>query len=155
MSVAWIHVDALEEARRYARDRHPLETGGLLLGWSEDVTGDAVVAAIVGPGPAAEHGLMSFLPDDQWQRAELARRYAGSGRVHGYLGDWHTHPNGAGRASSRDRRTLASIAAAPLARAPRPLLAIVSGDPDGPVHVWRHRHRFMPLELLATRPYEP
>jgi integrative and conjugative element protein (TIGR02256 family) len=91
MSVAWIRADALDEVRRHARDRHPLETGGLLLGWTDDATGDAVVAAIVGPGPAAKHGRTSFLPDHDWQRAELARRYAGSGRVHVYLGDWHTH----------------------------------------------------------------
>ncbi len=155
MSVAWIRADALDEVRRHARDRHPLETGGLLLGWTDDATGDAVVAAIVGPGPAAKHGRTSFLPDHDWQRAELARRYAGSGRVHVYLGDWHTHPNGSGRPSGRDRRTLASIAAAPLARAPRPLLAIVAHGPDGPVHVWRHRRRPPPLERLVPRPYEP
>jgi len=115
MSVAWIRADALDEVRRHARDRHPLEAGGLLLGWTDDATGDAVVAAIVGPGPAAKHGRTSFLPDHDWQRAELARRHAGSGRVHVYLGDWHTHPSGSGRPSGRDRGTLALIAAAPLA----------------------------------------
>ncbi len=155
MSVAWIRADALDEVRRCARDRHPLETGGLLLGWTDDATGDAVVAAIVGPGPAAKHGRMSFRPDHDWQRAELARRYAGSGRVHGYLGDWHTHPSGSGRPSDRDRRTLALIAAAPLARAPKPLLAIVADGPDGTIHVWRHRRRPLSLERLVPRPYGP
>lgn len=151
MSVAWIHADAIGQLRRLARDRHPLETGGLLLGWTGDATGDAVVAEIIGPGPAARHATASFLPDHSWQREELARRYAESGRVHAYLGDWHTHPGGTGRASGRDRRTLASIAAAPLARAPRPLLAILAGSPDGPLAVWRHRRRPLPLELLPTR----
>lgn len=155
MSVAWIRAHALEEVRRCARDRHPLETGGLLLGWVHDASGDAVVAEIVGPGPAALHGAASFLPDHEWQRAELARRYAASGRVHSYLGDWHTHPGGTGRPSVRDRRTLAAIAAAPSARIPRPLLAIVSGSPDGPVDAWRHRRRPLPLERIATRLYDP
>lgn len=155
MSYAWIYDDALAEVRSLARDRHPLETGGLLLGWTDEDTGDAVVAAIIGPGPEARHGPASFLPDGDWQRSELARRYADSGRVHGYLGDWHTHPLGTGRPSGPDRRTLASIARAPLARAPRPLLAILSGDPDGPVAVWRHRRRPLPLERLPVRAYGP
>lgn len=155
MSTAWIDAAALDQARRHAHERHPLETGGLLLGWTDDATGDAVVAEIIGPGPAADHRRTSFLPDNDWQRAELARRYAASGRLHGYLGDWHTHPDGTGHPSVRDRRTLAGIAAAPLARAPRPLLVILAGRPDGPVHVWRHRKRPLPLERLTTKPYGP
>jgi integrative and conjugative element protein (TIGR02256 family) len=92
MSTAWIDAAALDQARHHAHERHPLETGGLLLGWTDDATGDAVVADIIGPGPAADHRRTSFLPDNDWQRAELARRYAASGRLHGYLGDWHTTP---------------------------------------------------------------
>lgn len=48
------------------------ETGGLLLGyWS----GDAMVISEV----RAVRTKTSFLPDDGWQTAELAKRYAASG----------------------------------------------------------------------------
>jgi integrative and conjugative element protein (TIGR02256 family) len=135
---AWIRPAALDGIRLLAADRHPLETGGLLLGWNDAASGDAVIAEIVGPGAAAKHRHAAFSPDHPWQRDELARRYAASGRLHGYLGDWHTHPGGGGHPSRRDRRTAASIARAPLARAPRPLMAILADGPDGPLCVWRY-----------------
>lgn len=114
-----------------------------------------MVADVIGPGPAAHHGATCFRPDAEWQTGEVARRYQKSGRLHTYLGDWHTHPHGSGFPSRRDRRTMAVVAHTPAARAPHPLLLIVEGTPDGPLMVWRRLGCWRPLQHLTVRTYTP
>ena len=75
-------------------------------------------AIAIGPGPAAVHAARRFAPDADYHEHEVARRYEASGRVDGYLGDWHTHPLGRPRLSRADRRTLRLIARSSAARAP-------------------------------------
>ncbi|WP_439472059.1 Mov34/MPN/PAD-1 family protein [Brevundimonas sp.] len=87
-------------AEQYA----PLETGGVLLGWRKGP--DRVVTAIVGPGPRALHGRHMFLPDHVWQIAQIDEAFARSNGDLDYLGDWHTHPDGAAALSELDRKTL-------------------------------------------------
>jgi integrative and conjugative element protein (TIGR02256 family) len=104
-------------------NRHPIrETGGALLGWQD--RSDTVVAAVIGPGPKAKHGLWSFEPDGAWQTAEGARIYAESNRTIAYVGDWHTHPRGAPRPSRTDEATMRSIAKDSAFRRPEPLSLI-------------------------------
>ena len=67
---------------------------------------------------------------------EIAEHYYASGRVETYLGDWHSHPNGGGRLSSLDRRTLAMIAGFDAARAPRPLMAVLHGGEPWRLAIW-------------------
>lgn len=114
--------------RDEAARRDPHETGGVLLGyWGEDA---AVVADMVGPGPDALHGPNGFVPDAEYQEMEIAQRYETSGRIVTYMGDWHSHPGGSGRVSRLDLRTLHTIAREPAARAPAPIMLVVSdGDP--------------------------
>ncbi len=102
-----------------------------------------VVEEAIGPGPAAEHERRSFLPDADWQRAEVARLYHASGRMCTYLGDWHTHPEGGRlRPSSLDRRAARTIARAPSARAPLPLMLIVAPGASDSLRaaVFEYRH---------------
>lgn len=112
-----------EEASRLA----PLETGGVLLGWGLDHE-EVVVADLVGPGPNATHRCDRFEPDTHWQRLGIAEAYARSGRIHRYLGDWHSHPGGSTTPSRRDSRTARKISRHRAARARRPVMLIVSGD---------------------------
>jgi integrative and conjugative element protein (TIGR02256 family) len=120
----WCDSSALDELLCEAR-RWPLrETGGALLGWRDD--GESVIAAVLGPGPRARHGLRSFEPDAEWQNERGRRRYIESGRRIAYLGDWHSHPHGGGAPSDQDRETVDIIATDPAFRAPRPLYAIAS-----------------------------
>jgi len=110
----------LGEARRW-----PVrETGGALLGWRDNH--DAVIAAVLGPGPEAQHGFSSFEPDGPWQNREGHRIYHESGRTIAYLGDWHTHPRGSARPSRRDLQTAQETAADEKFRAPDPLYGIAS-----------------------------
>ena len=150
MTRAWLARVAEAELRHEA-SRHPdAETGGLLLGfWSGD---HVLVTGAIGPGPGAVRSKTTFLPDDAWQTAELAQRYAASGRRHTYLGDWHTHPGGGSRLSRRDRRTLSEIAHHAESRAPQPLFAILAPAPDGEITMWCYAGRGRrPKRLAVTR----
>lgn len=115
--------DILAEAKRHA----PLETGGMLLGYSSPGTEpeELMVQAVTGPGPDAVHLTNRFEPDATWQQQRLAEAYERSGRTTTYLGDWHTHPGGAPTASRADRRTARRIARTQAARMPRPLMLIL------------------------------
>lgn len=132
------------EAARYPDD----ETGGLLLGYRTG-TGTVIVDA-VGPGPAATRTPKFFHPDDPWQQEQLAEKYRASGRLHTYLGDWHTHPHGIARPSRTDRRTLTRIAHHRPARQPAPLTAILAPDSVGPLVFWLHTGRWTHPHLLAV-----
>lgn len=137
-NTCWLSTDAHQTIREEAAN-HPLaETGGVLLGYYSPV-GSVVVAEATGPGPGARRTADSFHPDAAWQRAEIAARYAASGRINTYLGDWHTHPDGVLSPSPTDIRTLRRIARTAAARAPHPLMAILAPDSNGSVAIWQHR----------------
>lgn len=123
----WFRSDALEELFSLADEWFPLETGGILVGYLVEGADEAVVCSVVGPGPDARHSPTTFEPDGPFHREQLAHAYASSGRVHGYLGDWHSHPHGEPILSWRDQRTLCSIARTPDARAPRPIMFVTGG----------------------------
>lgn len=144
---------------REAQVRSPMETGGMLLGYVSPGRGtdQIVIDEIVGPGPRAIHERRRFEPDGAWQEARLADRYEASGRITTYLGDWHTHPDGAPTPSRRDRRTVRAIARSRAARAPRPLMFIMAFDLDhtagagwyGAMYRWGSgRLERVPCELL-------
>lgn len=114
-----------------ARSSYPLETGGVLVGyWSSDWK-SVLVTGVIGAGPAATNERTSFTPDSEWQADQLARLYEESGRRHGYLGDWHSHPNVVPRPSWRDRLVARKIARSEPARAPRALMLIAGIGSDG------------------------
>jgi integrative and conjugative element protein (TIGR02256 family) len=150
MGTAWLSTSALTVMRADAELHRTCETGGLLLGYVQDP--DVVICDVIGPGPGAQRTDTTFLPDDRWQTEELAERYAASGRSHTYLGDWHTHPAGAGTLSGRDRRTLRRIARARQARIAAPVsLVLVPNSEKETVAVWRYAGRFhRPTRLRLT-----
>lgn len=106
---------------------HPLETGGLLLGYTTP-NGEVVIRDVVLGGPKAKRTRDGFVPDAAWQEADLARRYRASGRMDWYLGDWHTHPEGGTLVSHKDRRTARRIATSPDARVPKPIMLILAAS---------------------------
>lgn len=120
-----------------AKHAFPNETGGVLIGYWAVLFQEIVLTTVVGPGPHAIHGTDSFMPDSEYQEAEIARYYHASGRLHTYLGDWHTHPNSSPRMSRIDRKTLKNIAGDPDARTPVPIMAILAGGKPWTLRVWR------------------
>lgn len=132
-----------------AERTYPFETGGVLLGyWSIPYT-EVAITDVVGPGPRAIHEPTRFVPDADYQEAEIADRYLSDPAHRTYLGDWHSHPRGQANLSSEDRRTLLSIATYQEARAPVPLMAVLTRDTEWQVSVWRFRPPI--IELLGSR----
>lgn len=114
----------------------PQETGGVLMGYWVSPE-EVVVAHATSAGPNARHMRDGYEPDIAHDQVEIARIYESSGRLHTYLGDWHTHPATGPGMSRRDRRTLVGIAADPGARASAPLMVIVGWEVDSMVAaVW-------------------
>ena len=132
---AWLYESVLDEIHIESQKVFPLETGGILIGYwgSRGNTLQPVVTQVIGPGPRARHSQNRFSPDYDYQEIEVAKRYASSGRVETYLGDWHTHPNGSPNLSWTDKRTLKRIAKNPSNRATIPLMLVVGGDLNDPL----------------------
>lgn len=120
-----------------AERAYPNETGGVLLGYWATPHSEVVVTAVVGPGPRAIHEPTRFIPDADYHRIEIAHRYLADSRRTTYLGDWHSHPQGGAKLSSKDRKTLLQIATFEAARAPVPLMAILTLEAEWQVMVWR------------------
>lgn len=145
---AWLDAVANAALRKEVRNHPGNETGGLLLGyWSSD---EAVITDIIGPGPKAVRSTNTFHPDASWQEQELATRYAASGRLHSYLGDWHVHPGGTTTLSRTDRRTLARISRHEPARAQRPLIAVIAPDAEGTLDLWCFNGRWRRARRLVV-----
>jgi integrative and conjugative element protein (TIGR02256 family) len=119
----------------------PLETGGALLGYWAAATNGPVVTHFVGPGPRASHSPNRFEPDYDYQNAEIARRYSASGRRLHYLGDWHSHPDGSGYLSDKDRATFLTIAQSKEARAARPIMVVLAGKDRWAISAWQFERR--------------
>ena len=108
----------------------PNESGGMLLGYRSP-GGDLVIAELLEGGPDAIRKPTRFVPDGRWQQRQLALAYERSGRIHTYLGDWHSHPGGVLQPSRRDRRTARAVARSKAARAPQPVTLIGTPDKEG------------------------
>ena len=122
---------AIEEIESSADQFYPLETGGTLMGyWAEPSV--AVVTKLISAGPDAARQRAGFHPDQEWQLREIARHYEASGRMDGYLGDWHSHPDADdARLSWTDKACLKRIIRTPEARVATPLMMIGFGRPSG------------------------
>lgn len=138
---------------REAESSFPDETGGVLMGYSGADVNQTVITGIIGPGPLAHHGRHSYEPDSDYQEREIGQHYADAEGTEVYLGDWHTHPKPSLRPtlSRVDRRTLARVARHPEARAPFPIMAVLSlsGGDGWSVAVWQLVMR--PSGFLWTR----
>jgi integrative and conjugative element protein (TIGR02256 family) len=127
-SRVWIPQTVLETIVHQAAAAVPLETGGMLIGYADpDDDTRLEIIGLIDAGPAAVRKRHRFVPDGPWQCAQLAKRYAESGRIHTFIGDWHSHPGGTCTPSWRDRRTAVKVGAHTDSRMPRPLTLITAG----------------------------
>jgi integrative and conjugative element protein (TIGR02256 family) len=150
---AWIPETVIRWMTTEANRVFPLETGGILVGyWGGE--GEVVITNMTGAGPRAEHRRYSFSPDAEYQEAEVAHLYEESGRVHTYLGDWHTHPRGRSYLSSRDVRTMRKISAFAPARLPSPIMAVLGGgEPEWFLRVWKYAPTIISKFMLGGSTY--
>lgn len=136
MRIAWISKEVVKKIYNEVRNKSPFETGGCLLGYWDGSFREVVIEECTGPGPMAEHSKYSFTPDSKWQEKQVASIYEKSGCLWTYLGDWHSHPHGSLMLSWKDKRTLSRIANYKPARAPHPIMILVSDHPRH-MRIWR------------------
>jgi integrative and conjugative element protein (TIGR02256 family) len=133
---AWVAETVMEEIRHEADRASPLETGGVLMGYWVRAGFEFVITTAIGPGPDAVHSRNSFTPDALFHEREIARLYRQSGRLHTYLGDWHTHPEAPAYLSADDQRTLRRIADHEEARAEMPIMGVLAGGDPWRLAIW-------------------
>lgn len=134
----WIPEHLYASMRSLADQFMPMETGGLLMGYL-DSNGDTVITDVTGPGPNAIHAECSYVPDYEHDTAQADLLYHASGRLHLYLGDWHTHPKDVDAISRRDIKALKTIADTPSARVAEPLMIILVHRGEWTIHAWSGR----------------
>ena len=146
VGTAWISKQIVREMLIEAERVTPLETGGVLMGYWTQAPDEVVITWASGPGPRALHRKYRFVPDADYHDTVVAHHYEASGRLHAYLGDWHTHPKSSPRLSWQDWRTLSRISRHEAARVATPIMAIAAGGPVWDMAVWRTpRLRLRPL----------
>lgn len=148
-NIIWLPEGLREEMSILASNAYPNETGGVLIGY--DAGNGLVITEITGPGPDAIHKPHAFTPDYAYHDAEVQRIYNTSARRHTYLGDWHSHPDGRAILSSKDKRTLRTIARCHPARAPAPIMGILARDTPWRFGVWRHLPRSLRMRRFFHR----
>lgn len=147
--IVWVADSAVSAMIAEGSRCHPYETGGMLIGWVNDDRNEAVIAVVLGPGPGAEHELVRFRPDADWQQQHLGDLYLRTGGRLTFVGDWHVHPNGGFGMSRRDRKTMGHTAAAPDARCPQPVMLLLARTVNGAYRLGAWTWRPSPLPFHA------
>lgn len=106
------------------------------MGYWASTHSEVVITDVVGPGPHAVHKRHEFIPDSNYHYSQIADLYKRSGRLHTYLGDWHTHLNANDNLSRKDWGTIRNISKSPSARAQVPLMGILVAEPEWSLGVW-------------------
>lgn len=143
LKLVWVSAEQrdlmLAEANRMA----PFETGGALMGYFGRDSSELVITDVIGPGPNATHTLTSFAPDLPFQHREIAKCYFASKRLHTYVADWHTHPDGPLSLSYKDKRSLMKVARCSEARLRVPTMLLLAGGG----RIWE----FAAFQLIPSR----
>ncbi len=106
--IVTLHREALEDIRHHARaSADGRETGGILLGKEVDFPAGVCIRHAGGPGPNAVRGKTVFVRDLAHAQRVANELFDRDGST--WVGEWHTHPNGAPVPSSRDLRTYEAI----------------------------------------------
>lgn len=104
------------------------ETGGILLGFDADESGEALALEAGGPGPNAERRA-DFFQRDLAHAQQLADDAYGR-RCSRWIGEWHTHPRGFLTPSRKDLRTYRSFLSDPELHFANFIALIVSARDD-------------------------
>jgi len=141
----WISREVLAAMIAECDRAAPAETGGVLMGYRADDTDERVATHVIGPGPNAVHEDIRFVPDHDYQLAEIAQLYEMSERRLDYLGDWHSHPDAEGYLSKKDLETLNRIAWSRAARTENPVMLVMAGRKGWNPFAWIHWRSSVPI----------
>ncbi len=122
----WLSESALDGILSAAREHHPNEIGGVLIGVEAERRPWVTRAVTVSPQRTTP--VYYEIPAGARRRAVRSCRRSDS-RL-GYLGDWHSHPADVAP-SSKDRETMAALAADRDSGCPRPVLLLARRRGEG------------------------
>lgn len=147
--ILWLSYNLLDFLEKEVKQTLPKETGGILMGYIS--FNDYIITHIIGPGPNAIHETNKFIPDHEYQCAEITKHFIRTIGRETYLGDWHSHPNATAYLSKQDITTLTHIAEFKEARIPNPIM-LVFGTKPKKVKCWRYINK-KKLEVSKIRYY--
>jgi len=104
-----IHMQAATAIRDQFHSAYPNETGGTLIGFVHSKRRAVYVTRVVEPPPDSE-GTTARFRRGVFRLSETVKQIQqASDGLLGYVGEWHSHPNGSGQPSQRDRETMDEI----------------------------------------------
>lgn len=121
-----IHISTLvlEVIRMYGLKYYPKEFGGIFLGHYSENGKDAYITEVVVPTKFKSRKTeFTRHPDNLNVRIKQVYDLS-EGKIN-YIGEWHTHPNGAGQFSATDIETMKDISGDIDVKIDSPLLVIV------------------------------
>jgi len=143
--------EAIKEIKEDIARFHPLETGGILMGFYDSNFRQATIELTVSAPADSVHGYTSFDRGTQGIAEKIAEANQKNPLLH-YVGEWHSHPNGNPSPSSTDAWQMQKFALGRHHGAQTPLLLIVGGIlPDKlQWHFSVHRLGWLPKHLTLV-----
>ena len=109
------------------------ETGGILVGTYSDDGVSARVSQVLGPPAGSEATSTRFVRSETGLAELLKQLWAVQQH---YLGEWHSHPEGAGVPSAQDKRQMVAISRDSAYSCPNPILIVVGRAATLQAGVW-------------------
>lgn len=135
-----LSAEAMALIQEQALRKHPLETGGILVGYYSSNFRLATAVLATPPPPDSRHGPMHFERGTSGLHQLLAEAKKQTPSLH-YLGEWHTHPAYNAWASSPDIRQMNRFALWRQYGVKNPLLLVIGGVPPDKLEARASLHR--------------
>ena len=116
-----------------SEDAGNIETGGILIGTYSDDGLLARICRAVGPPKGSEATPNRFVRSESGLAGILKQHWD---EHEYYLGEWHSHPMGAGVPSHQDKRQMLTISTDAAYCCPKPILVVVGGSIPRQINVW-------------------
>jgi integrative and conjugative element protein (TIGR02256 family) len=101
-----IKTELIESMQFQLTESYPRETGGVLVGTANFKTRTIHVVSIIDAPPDSKANRVCFFRGVQGLKHSLDTISALSGGQLGYIGEWHTHPDGPNGMSEKDANTV-------------------------------------------------
>lgn len=113
---------------RSCEGSYPNECGGILIGeYSDDLRKAEVKEIMISKGNSGKR--MSFLREAKDANSFLKKLWRMASGTKYFIGEWHSHPAGAGYPSSTDDDSMHQVAKTEKCACKRPVLIILNGGP--------------------------
>lgn len=107
-----------------------VETGGLLIGYSNNIRHSSNVVFATGGGPNSQRATHTFERDPEYAQAQLDNYVTVTEGEADYLGEWHRHITRSAWLSQPDIDAMRAIATTPEYNTPNPIFVVVGMPGD-------------------------